>query len=79
MRGLTGNDYAVHGSPAIDVIAYTRVDRNTISGMEKKNGHLSFTEVVKTDPGKGPLTMSYSIHVGGQIVASGVAVFEKDR
>lgn len=73
-----GKDYPVEGSPAADTIAYTRVDRNTISGTGKKNGVVSLTETVTVAPKQGNLTLSYSLHAGSKIVAQGIAVFERD-
>jgi hypothetical protein len=73
-----GKDHQVEGSPAADTIAYTRIDRNTISGTGKKNGIVSLTEIVTAAPENGALTLTYSIHAGPKVIASGIAVFEKD-
>jgi hypothetical protein len=73
-----GNDYPVEGSPAADTIAYTRLDRNTISGTGKKNGIVSLTETVRVAPEQGNLTLSYSLHASSKVVAQGIAVFERD-
>jgi hypothetical protein len=73
-----GKDHPVQGSPAADTIACTRVDRNTIRGTGKKNGIVSLTETVMVAPQNRNLTLIYSLHAGRTVVASGIAVFEKD-
>ena len=72
-----GRDYLVHGSPAADTIAYRRIDRNSISGTGKKNGVVALTEIVTVAPESHTLTLIYSIQHGSQVVANGIAVFER--
>jgi hypothetical protein len=72
-----GRDYPVQGSPIVETIAYTRTNRNSISGIGKKDGAVSLTETAAVDSEGRTLTLSYSIHLGAEVVASGVAVFEK--
>jgi len=60
------------------MIAYTRVDQNTISGAGKKNGIVSLTETVTVAPENGTLTLSSALHAGPTVVANGIAVFERD-
>lgn len=72
-----GKDHPVEGSPAADMIAYTRVDQNTISGTGKKNGIVSLTETLTVPSENGTLTLTYSLHAGPKVVANGIAVFEK--
>jgi hypothetical protein len=72
-----GQDYPVQGSPAADMIAYTRIDQNSISGTGKKNGIISWTETVTVVPENGTLTLSYSLHAGSKVVSNSFAVFEK--
>jgi hypothetical protein len=71
-----GADYPVDGSPAVDTIAYTRTNRNTISAIGKKNGTVSLTESVLADPHQRTLTLTYNYVIGERIVAHGVAVFQ---
>ena len=73
-----GNNHPVEGSPAVDTIAYTRVDRNTISGTGRENGIVSLTVTVTVAPEKGNLTLRYSPRAGPEVVADAIAVFEKD-
>jgi len=78
MASLDGNDYPVTGSPAADTIAYRRADSNSISGTGKKEGVVSLMETVTVSPENNTLTLSYSVHSDAHVVASGIAVFEKD-
>jgi len=63
------------GSPLVDSIAYTRVNSHSISGEGKRNGAIALKETATVE--NGILTLSYSIHSGDRVVATGVAVFEK--
>lgn len=72
-----GEDYAVMGSPLADFIAYTRGDRNSISGTGKKNGVVTFTETITVSDDGKVLTLVYSVQTGASQVSRGVAVFEK--
>jgi len=71
-----GCDYTVEGSHAVDTIAYTRTGRHAIRGIGKKDGKVSLTETVLTDPKEHTLTLIYNYFLGGLTVAHGVAVFQ---
>jgi len=53
-----GREYPVSGSPAADTIAYTRPNRNSISGTGKKNGVVALTEIATVAPARRTLTLS---------------------
>jgi|SRR5579872_2991085 len=72
-----GKDYPVTGSPLADTIAYTRVDAHHILGIAKKDGYISIRESVATSLEGHILTLTYSIYVNVQEVATGIAVFER--
>lgn len=76
--GFDGTDYPVEGSPAVDTIAYARTDRHTILGTGKRHGAVSLTETVTADPEHRTLTLRYFLHDGAQVVASGIALFDKE-
>ena len=78
MARFDGSDYPVTGSPAADTIAYRRADSNRISGTGKKNGDITLMETVTVTHESNTLNLSYSIHGDGHVVASGIAVFEKE-
>ena len=78
MARFDGSDYPVTGSPSADTLAYRRVSSNSISGTGKKNGDITLMETAIVAPGNNTLTLSYSIHTGTHVVASGIAIFEKD-
>jgi hypothetical protein len=78
MARFDGSDYPVTGSPSADTLAYRRVSSNSISGTGKKNGDITLMEMAIVAPGNNTLTLSYSIHTGTHVVASGIAIFEKD-
>jgi hypothetical protein len=71
-----GADYPVEGSLSVDTIAYTRTDRNSIHGVGKKDGRVSYTETVLADPEERTLTLIYNYLLGKRDVAHGVAVFQ---
>jgi hypothetical protein len=73
-----GEEYPVSGSPAVDAIAYRRVDANRIAGTGRKNGRVSLRETVIADPNDGTLTLTYSLYGGDREVANGEAVFQKN-
>ena len=79
MARFDGSDYPVTGSPAADTIAYRRVSNNSISGTGKKDGVITLMETVTVTPENNTLTLSYSVHSEAHVVASGIAVFERDR
>jgi len=74
---IDGMDYPVIGSPVADVIAYTRLDVNNISGIAKKNDNVSLRETLTAAPEDETLTLTYGIFVGPNQVAHGVAVFNR--
>ena len=78
MARFDGSDYPVTGSPTADTIAYRRVNSTRISGTGKQNGIIALMETVAVTPENHTLTVSYSIHSEAHVVASGIAVFEKD-
>jgi len=78
MARFDASDYPVTGSPAADTIAYRRVSSHSISGTGKQNGVITLMETVTVTPDSHTLTLSYSIHSEAHVVASGIAVFEKD-
>lgn len=72
-----GREYAVSGSPLADKIAYTRVDRNHISGIAQKNGNVSLRETIAVSPDGHTLTLIFSAYSGAREVANGMAMFER--
>ena len=72
-----GKDYPITGTPAVNTIAYQRVDRNTIKGVGKKDGKVVIQETAVVSPDGNSITGSYSITdaTGKQVTA--IAVFEK--
>ena len=77
MANFDSADYPVTGSPAA-AVAYRRVSSNSISGTGKKDGVITLMETVTVAPENNTLTLSYSIHSGAHVAASGIAVFERD-
>jgi hypothetical protein len=73
-----GCEHPVEGSPAVDTISYQRADRHTIIGTGRKQGEVTLIETVKVDPAGGCLTMYYQLHRDGEVVASGVARFDRE-
>ena len=71
-----GAEYPVEGAYAVDTMAYTRTDRNSICGIGRKDGKVSVTETVLSDPEEGTLTIIYNYLLGEDSVAHGVAVFQ---
>jgi hypothetical protein len=71
-----GVDYPVEGSNAVDTMAYTRTDRHAICGIGRKDGKVSLTETVLSDPDERTLTVIYNYLLGDSDVAHGVAVFQ---
>ena len=72
-----GKDYPMTGTPAVDTIAYQRVDRNTIKGVGKKDGKVVIQEKTVISPDGNIVTGTYSMTdaTGKQVTA--IAVFEK--
>jgi hypothetical protein len=73
-----GDDYAVEGSGAIETMAYTRLDLNTIAATGKKGGAVCLIETVTVDAASGTMTQRYQVYGGPDVVATGVAVFERE-
>ncbi len=71
-----GTDYPVEGSSAVDTMAYTRTDSHAICGIGRKDGKVSLTETVLTDPDERTLIVIYNYLLGESNVAHGVAVFQ---
>ena len=72
-----GGDYPVAGSPEVDSVAYTRIDRNRIEGTGRKNGRMALRESVSV--ADSTLTLAYSLYNDAAEESSGVAVFVPDR
>ncbi len=72
-----GLDYAVTGSPVADVIAYTLLDKATVSGVARKNGGVSLRETLTAAPDGRTLTLQYEVFVGERKVAHGLAIFDR--
>jgi hypothetical protein len=72
-----GTDYPVTGSPVADVIAHTFLDNNNVSGVAKKNNGVSLRETLTASSNGETLTLIYSVFVGSQKVALGVAVSDR--
>lgn len=72
-----GMDYAVTGSPVAEVIAYTLLDKYTVSGVAKKNGGVSLRETLTAAPDGKMLTLRYEVFAGQKTIAHGVAVFDR--
>jgi hypothetical protein len=56
-----GMDYPVTGSPVADVIAYTLLDDNNISGIAKKNDGFSLRETLSAAPSGETLTYIFRL------------------
>jgi hypothetical protein len=72
------SDYPVEGSAAIETMAYTRPHPNTIIATGKKGGAVCLTETVTVDVAAGTITQRYQVYRGADVVATGVAVFERE-
>ena len=72
-----GSPYPVHGSRAIDSIAYERIDQNTISATGTKDGRVVLTEKLTVSSDARTVTQEYFIHEGERVLGKGVAVFDK--
>jgi hypothetical protein len=74
---LDGKDYPITGTPAVDTIAYRRVDLNTIKGVGKKDGKVVIQETAVVSPDGSSIIGTYSTTdaTGKQVTA--IAVFEK--
>ena len=72
-----GKDYPITGTPAVDTIAYQRVDRNTIKGVGKKDGKVVIQETAVVSPDGSSIIGTYSTTdaTGKQVTA--IAVFDK--
>ena len=72
-----GKDYPITGTPAVDTVAYQRLDRNTIKGVGKKDGKVVIQEIAVVSPDGNSMTGTYSTTdaTGEQVTA--IAVFEK--
>ena len=72
-----GKDYPMTGTPAVDTIAYRRVDRNTIKGVGKKDGKVVIQETAVLSPDGNSITGTYLMtdDTGKQVTA--IAVFER--
>ena len=73
-----GQDYEVAGSPIADKIAYTRINSHCISGIGRKSGSVSVYETVSVSADGNTLTQDFSLHMAGRVIASGIAVFERE-
>ena len=71
-----GTDYSVAGSSLADAIAYTRTDRQNISGVGKKNGRVTLRETIAVHG--DTMTLTFAIFAEEKEIANGVAVFEKE-
>ncbi|MGB2591194.1 MAG: hypothetical protein WBG02_14955 [Candidatus Acidiferrum sp.] len=71
-----GADYPATGSSLADAIAYTRADRQNISGVGKKNGSVTLRETIAVDG--GTMTLTFAIFAAEKEIAKGVAVFENE-
>ena len=72
-----GHDYPVVGSPAADVMAYTRLDRSRLSGTAKKGGTITLTETATVSEDGGTLIHEFRIHARDRETDS-IAVFERE-
>jgi hypothetical protein len=73
-----GKGYAVEGSALVETMAYTRPDPNTILATGWRGDEVVLTETVTVDAASATFTQRYQVHRGANVVAAGVAVFEKD-
>jgi hypothetical protein len=73
-----GKGYAVEGSAAVETMAYTRPEPNTILATGWRGDEVVLTEAVTVDSNSATLTQRYQVHRGENVVATGVAVFERD-
>jgi hypothetical protein len=74
-----GSSYPVQGSAAADAIRYDQIDDHTVAGTGTKNGAVTLKETVSVSPDRATLTLNYFIYKGLRVVASGKAVFERQR
>jgi hypothetical protein len=72
-----GQDHAVRGSPLMDTVACTRLDRHVIASNGKKAGVVTLTDTLTVSPEADVLTLTYLIFDGTQEVAKGTAIFER--
>jgi hypothetical protein len=59
-------------------MAYSRPDPNTIVATGKKGGAVCLTKTVTVDAGAGTMTQRYQVYRGANVVATGIAVFERE-
>ena len=72
-----GQDYLVDGSPLAESIAYTRLDRFTISGIAKRRGCQTMRETVLVSADEEKLIMRYSLRDRDGEETSQCAVFKR--
>jgi hypothetical protein len=70
-----GSPYPVKGSPLVDSIAYTRIDKHTIEGTGYKQSREVLAETVSVSKDHTSLTIDYKIKIGDRLAAYGIAVF----
>jgi len=73
---LDGADYPIEGNPAFDTVAYVRTGPNTIAGTGKKKGVVCLKETMTVEPDSRKLTLVYNYLIGGEVIATGLAVFQ---
>jgi len=71
-----GKDYPVHGSPAAEVIAYTRTDFEIV-GTASRQGSVCLRETLSVSADHKTLAMSYAVFSGEKELACGKAIFER--
>ena len=72
-----GAEYPVHGSPAVDTIAYTRPGPGQIDGVARKAGAVVFRETVTVTSDGGTMTTALSIPRPDGTSLDSVAVFDR--
>jgi hypothetical protein len=71
-----GKDYPVHGSPAAEVIAYTRTVFEIV-GTASRQGSVCLRETLTLSADHKTLAMSYAVFSGEKELLSGQAIFER--
>jgi hypothetical protein len=74
-----GKDYPLHGSPSVDAVALTRIDRFTAEAREKRGGQVMFTvsRIISSD-GRTMTVTSTGTNAEGTSIRN-VLVFVRQR
>jgi hypothetical protein len=72
-----GRDYPVVGSPIMDSLSVTPTDGQTLQVTAKKAQVVTMTDTTKLSLNGEQLTVIYKVFAGEEVIATGIAVFER--